>query len=127
MPKYKAPSHPHCEIECEGPGYATYVEPDGPCLTGCGETSVGRLFADLAERNRWDAKLKITIGMDAHAVEKLAFFVAGARVSEDVRDFARLIERRMSNFKDYDRYKFNRTYKAATPMKILNAVWSSLK
>ena len=126
MPIYRAPNHPHCEIHCEGSGYATYVEPDGPCMKDCGETSVGRLFAYLAKNEQWNAKLRIDLRLDADAVEKLVFFVIQAPVSSDVRDFAALISRRMINYKDYKRYKFNRRYRAATPMKILNAIWSSL-
>jgi len=45
-----APGHPTCTITCYDGCYASYVEPDGPCNTGC-TGALGE--ARLGEGNRY--------------------------------------------------------------------------
>ncbi|MBL8592155.1 MAG: hypothetical protein JNK01_05675 [Devosia sp.] len=37
MAHISAPGHDDCYIDCPGQGYAHYIEPYGPCITGCSE------------------------------------------------------------------------------------------
>lgn len=55
MPRYTAPNHPDCYIDCPGKGFAIYIPPFGPCRTSCEVANLPRAMGDLAEGG-WDTR-----------------------------------------------------------------------
>lgn len=46
MPRHSAPNHSDCYVDCPDGGFAYYVAPHGPCVTGC---NTGQLAAEVIE------------------------------------------------------------------------------
>lgn len=67
-----APNRPDCRIECDGPGFACYVDPNGPCLTECGESAVAALLAPLLLGDGTaETTMSVAMRLDARSVETL--------------------------------------------------------
>lgn len=75
MATISAPNHSECGIDCDGDGYAYYVEPYGPCLTGC----VSNDFpAGVARLFQGDAKLEFSgkiVDFESDVISRLAQFL----------------------------------------------------
>jgi len=49
MPRFYAPDHHDCWIDCEDSGNAVYVDPPGVCLAQCGEGSLVSKLVEVAK------------------------------------------------------------------------------
>lgn len=51
MPRYAAPNHPDCWVDCPFGGYAIFVSPHGPCEKGCDdlESALARVLRDSVD------------------------------------------------------------------------------
>jgi hypothetical protein len=56
MTRHEAPNHPDCYVECRGGGFAHYVEPYGPCNTGCDPDNLGKRVVQLVRDEGWYAR-----------------------------------------------------------------------
>jgi hypothetical protein len=53
MPRHQALNHSDCYIECPDGGYAYYIEPYGPCQTGCDTGEFARSMSSQLRLRGW--------------------------------------------------------------------------
>jgi hypothetical protein len=53
MPRHSAPNHSDCHVDCPDGGFAYYVEPLGPCRTGCNTAELARAVIQVIRRFGW--------------------------------------------------------------------------
>lgn len=53
MPRHSAPNHSDCYVDCPDGGFAYYVEPLGPCVTGCNTAELARAVTETIRRFGW--------------------------------------------------------------------------
>ncbi|HEV2517361.1 MAG TPA: hypothetical protein VGV07_19065 [Devosia sp.] len=67
MAHISAPGHDDCYVDCHGQGYAHYIEPYGPCLTGCTEgdlvSSLEQVFPEAEPDQRASGRVFEVRGM----------------------------------------------------------------
>lgn len=96
--RISAPGHNDCVIECPGPGYAHYIEPYGPCLTGCTEggliDSFIQVFAEGSGYQRASGRIFEVQGMTlAYIAEHFSpRFVGSGDTSRDIEWLTNLSE-----------------------------------
>lgn len=77
MPIYTAANYEDCSIECSGSGNATYIEPDGPCITYCGEDAFANSVRELAlSPGSWSTKFSTILNLDKQAALELTRVIA---------------------------------------------------
>ena len=79
MPRITCPKHADCFIDCPGSGYAYYIDPYGPCKSGCDQTSAGDALVTLIQnaKTKPDAKFfGSVVGLTTGVLAKFARDVA---------------------------------------------------
>lgn len=77
MPRIYCPGNPDCFIDCPGGGFADFIEPYGPCNTGCDSGSFGHSLLQL-EDNELAECLSSGV-MVNYPVEHIALFARRLR------------------------------------------------
>lgn len=73
MPRYQAPNHSDCYIDCPGEGFAHYISPLGPCRTGCDPSDLGEVFLETVRDGGWEVKSSATVrGITRRQLSELA-------------------------------------------------------
>jgi hypothetical protein len=78
MAKHSAPGHPDCWIECPGSGFANFVPPTGPCITGCDPERLASFLIDVFRRTA-DVPMSGRVhGMSAEVLARMGIALRGA-------------------------------------------------
>jgi hypothetical protein len=73
MPRIKCPKNEDCYIDCPGSGYAYYIEPYGPCTTGCDQSTAGDTLVSLLREANADQKFSgVFQGVTSGVIAKFA-------------------------------------------------------
>ena len=84
MPRYIAPNHKDCWIDCPASGYAIFVPPHGPCEKGCDEP--GAALAKIVGKDiniRFAFRIKLT---GRSKFVRLCMAISGLDLKNDDRE-----------------------------------------
>jgi hypothetical protein len=77
MPRITCPKHADCYVDCPGSGYAYYVEPYGPCTSGCDQAKAGDALATLIRDANENARFfGSAVGLTTGVLAKFAREIA---------------------------------------------------
>jgi hypothetical protein len=93
MPRISCPKHKDCYVDCPGSGYAYYVEPYGPCTSGCDQAEAGDALAALIREATADVKFYgAIVGLTTGVLANFA-----REIVDHVPDSARAYLQRLQN------------------------------
>ncbi len=61
MPRHSAPGYPDCWIDCPAGGYASYLQPFGPCRRSCDTEDLKNALAEYIHLLGWQARSSASV------------------------------------------------------------------